>query len=89
MSTVQEKTRRRFPRLSSNAFEHPLDKAALEAVRKLPFIDKIVKKLIEVGFERRLRVELLGQAVHVTPSQCGRVYQFASRSVRYSRHART
>lgn len=74
MSTVQEKTRKRFPRLSSNAFEHPLDKAALEVVRKIPFIDKIIKKLIEIGFERRLRVAMLGQAVHVTPKQCGRVY---------------
>lgn len=72
-STVS--SRKRFPRLSSNAFEHPLDKAALELVRKIPFIDKIIKKLIELGFERRLRVELLGQAVHVTPTQCGRVYQ--------------
>lgn len=75
MSTVQEKTRRRFPRMSSNAFEHPLDLAALEVVRKIPFIDKLFKKLIELGFERRLRVELLGQAVHVTPKQCPRVYK--------------
>jgi len=74
MSTVQ-KTRRRFPRLSSNAFEHPLDKAALEVVRKIPFIDKIIKKLIELGFERKFRVEMLGRAVHVTPSQCPRVYK--------------
>lgn len=73
MSTTM--TRRQFPRISSNAFEHPLDKAALEAVRKLPFIDKIVKKLIELGFERRFRIELLGQAVHVTPNQCTRVYK--------------
>ena len=75
MSTVQEKTRRRFPRLSSNAFEHPLDQAALEVVRKVPFIDKLFKKVIELGFERRLRVELLGQAVHVTPKQCPRIYK--------------
>src|ERR1035437_3512989 len=75
MSTVQEKTRRRFPRLSSNAFEHPLDQVALEVVRKVPFIDKLFKKVIELGFERRLRVELLGQAVHVTPKQCPRIYK--------------
>ncbi len=74
MSTVQQKTRRRFPRLSSNAFEHPLDRAALDVVRKIPFIDKLFKKLIELGFERKLRVELLGQAVHVTPKQCAKVH---------------
>jgi Zn-dependent protease with chaperone function len=75
MSTVHEKTRKRFPRMSSNAFEHPLDQAALEVIRKIPFVDKLFKKLIELGFERRLRVELLGQAVHVTPKQCPRVYR--------------
>jgi Zn-dependent protease with chaperone function len=75
MSTVQEKVRRKFPRLSSNAFEHPLDKAALEVVRKIPLIDKLFKRLIELGFERRLRIELLGQAVHVTPKQCAKVHK--------------
>ncbi|HEY9791678.1 MAG TPA: M48 family metalloprotease [Candidatus Obscuribacterales bacterium] len=75
MSTVQEKTRKRFPRLSSNAFEHPLDKAALETVRKIPFIDKLFKKMIELGFEKNLRIQLLGMACHVTPKQCPRVYK--------------
>lgn len=74
MSTVQPKTRRRFPRISSNAFEHPLDRNALEALRKIPMIDKMFKRMIELGVERRFRVELLGQAVHVTPKQCPRVH---------------
>lgn len=74
MSTVQPKTRRRFPRISSNAFEHPLDRNALEALRKIPMIDKLFKKMIELGVERRFRVELLGQAVHVTPKQCPRIH---------------
>jgi Zn-dependent protease with chaperone function len=73
-TTVQSTTRRRFPRMSSTAFEHPLDKAALEAVRKIPFVDKIIRKLIEFGFERRMRVMLLGQTVQVTPKQCPRIH---------------
>lgn len=74
MSTVQSTTRRRFPRMASTAFEHPLDKAALEAVRKIPYIDKVIRKLIEFGFERRMRVMLLGQTVHVGPKQCTRIH---------------
>jgi Zn-dependent protease with chaperone function len=74
MSTVHEKTRRRFPRISSAAFEHPLDRSALDAVRKIPLIDKLFKKMIELGIERKFRVELLGQAVHVTPKQCPKVH---------------
>ncbi len=80
MSTLSTSTRRKFPKISSNAFEHPLDKAALEVVRKIPFIDKLFKKLIELGFERRLRVELLGQAVHVTPRQCGKLHAMLKES---------
>lgn len=74
-TTVQTTTRRRFPRLSSTAFEHPLDKAALEAVRKIPFIDKVIRKLIEFGFERRFRVMMLGQTVQVTPKQCPSIHK--------------
>ena len=51
MSAVNETTRRRFPRISSTAFEHPLDRAALEALRKIPVLDTVLKKFMELGVE--------------------------------------
>lgn len=75
MSTVQPKTRRRFPRITSGAFEHPADKAALEAVRKIPMLDKVFRKFLELGLERIMRVQLIGGAVHVTPKQCPKIYK--------------
>jgi len=75
MSAADVTTRRRFPRISSTAFEHPQDKQALEALRKIPVLDKVVHKFIELGAERYFRVQLLGGAVHVTPKQCPKVYQ--------------
>jgi Zn-dependent protease with chaperone function len=75
MSTVFEKTRRKFPRITSTAFEHPADTAALEAVKKLPVLDKVFKKILELGIERIFRIQLIGQAIHVTPKQCHRVYR--------------
>lgn len=75
MSAAEVTTRRRFPRLSSTAFEHPQDKQALEALRKVPVLDKVVHKFIELGAERFFRVQLLGGAVHVTPKQCPKVYK--------------
>jgi Zn-dependent protease with chaperone function len=75
MSTVQPKTRRRFPRITSAAFEHPADRAALEAVKKIPVLDKVFRKLLELGFERMYRILLLGRCVHVTPKQCPKIYK--------------
>ena len=67
-------TKRRFPRLKSSAFEHPADTQALEAVRQIPFIDKIFKKFMELGLERIVRIQLFGQAIHVSPKQCPKIY---------------
>ncbi|HEY9682566.1 MAG TPA: M48 family metalloprotease [Oculatellaceae cyanobacterium] len=75
MSVIQPTTRRKFPRITSSAFEHPADRAALEAVKKIPVIDKVFSKLIELGYERILRVQLLGGCVHVTPKQCPKIYK--------------
>lgn len=73
--TTAPATKKRFPRLSSSAFEHPADRAALDAVKKIPLLDKIFSKLIELGAERVLRVQLMGRAVHVTPKQCPKIYK--------------
>src|SRR6185369_4868609 len=72
---VEASTRRRFPRITSAAFEHPADRQALEALRKIPVLDKVFKKMMELGVERFLRVELMGSAIHVTPKQCPKVYK--------------
>ena len=75
MSAVEEKVRRKFPRLSSTAFEHPLDRAALEALRKIPVLDQVLKKFLELGVERMFRIMLMGQAIHVTTKQCHRIHK--------------
>jgi Zn-dependent protease with chaperone function len=75
MSTVNEATRRRFPRLSSTAFEHPADRAALEALRKIPVLDTLLKKFMELGIERMFRIMLMGQAIHVTTKQCHKIHK--------------
>ncbi len=74
MSSV-ETTRRRFPRISSNAFEHPLDRAALEALRKVPVLDTVLKKFMELGVERMFRIMLMGNAIHVTTKQCHKIHR--------------
>lgn len=75
MSIAEPKTRRRFPRMTSSAFEHPADRAALEAVKKIPVLDKVFRKFLELGLERIMRIQLIGQAIHVTPKQCPKIYK--------------
>lgn len=74
-AVVNEKVRRKFPGLSSSAFEHPLDRQALEALRKIPVLDRVLKKFFELGVERMYRIMLMGQAIHVTTKQCHKIHK--------------
>lgn len=68
-------TRRKFPGIASSAFEHPADRAALEAVKQIPILDQVFRKIMELGLERILRIQLMGGSVHVSPRQCKPIYK--------------
>jgi len=59
----------RFPNISSRAFEHPADRAALTALRKVPGFDLLLRKMIGFIGERGLRYLYLGTAVRVSSKQ--------------------
>ncbi len=75
LNSNSAKIRRKFPGLSSTAFEHPSDKAALDAVKNIPVVDKIFRRFFELGLERIMRIQMMGQAIHVTPRQCPKIYK--------------
>ncbi|HTU86706.1 MAG TPA: M48 family metallopeptidase, partial [Solirubrobacteraceae bacterium] len=58
-----------YPRISSKAYEHPADRAATAALRAVPMLDTVVRKLIEWGYERALRQAFMGNAVRVGENQ--------------------
>ena len=62
--------RKRFPGLSSTAFEHPTDKATLAALRKAPGIDWVFRKFNEYGGDRAGRLYCLSDTVRVDKNQC-------------------
>src|SRR5689334_16193115 len=64
----------RFPGLSSAAFEHPADRAALEALRRTPGLDRLLRWLSDVGAERFVRIIYTGDSLRVSPRQCSRLY---------------
>ena len=63
----------RLPKISPSAFEHPADRAALSALRKVPGFDLVLRKLLSLIGERGLRYVFLGSAVRVTDKQFARI----------------
>lgn len=59
----------RLDGISSRAFEHPADRAALAALRKVPGFDLVLRKLLNLIGERGLRYLYLASAVRVTERQ--------------------
>lgn len=64
----------RFPGLSSTAFEHPLDRAALETLRATPGLDRLFRWLSDIGFERYVRLFFTADSLRITPKQGSRIY---------------
>lgn len=61
--------------ISSRAWEHPADKGALVALRKLKGFDMLLKTMSGVFRERAWRLTLLGSAVRVDERQFARLHR--------------
>src|SRR5689334_4029061 len=76
MSPMSERPVRRrtsFPGISSRAWEHPADRGALVALRKLKGFDTLLKALSGLFNERAVRLVFLGSAVRVDDRQFPRL----------------
>src|SRR6202020_1125159 len=63
-----------YPDISSKAYEHPADRAATAALQSIPAMDKVVRKLVEYGYERSLRQSYLGNSIKVSERQLPELY---------------
>lgn len=63
-----------YERISSKAYEHPADKAATSALHTVPLLDTVVKRLTDLGHERRLRQIVMGNAIRLGPEQVPEVW---------------
>ncbi len=68
--------------ISSEAFRHPLDRQAEQALRSLPGFDLIARKFVEFIYERPQLVYLMGNAIQVGPRQYSTIYQMFRECVR-------
>ncbi len=66
--------RTRLPGIDPIAYAHPLDRAALVTLQKVPGLDWVIKRFLTTIGERRLRLLFLASAVRVGESQFPRVH---------------
>lgn len=73
-STIPARAREPLPGISSRAWEHPADRGALVALRKLKGFDTVLKAMSGMVNERAVRLVFLGSAVRVDERQFPRLH---------------
>ena len=64
-----ERPRKILTQIAPVTWEHPADRAALQALRSVPGFDEVVKKIVGFFGERGIRLLFQANAVRVGPSQ--------------------
>ena len=73
--TLETPIRHRLVNISPKAYEHPADRAATAALKAIPYLDVVVRRLIEFNYERAYRQVLLGNSVKIGENQLPDLYQ--------------
>ena len=74
MTSAPERSRVRLPGISSRAYEHPADRSALVALRKLTGFDTILRNLAGLFNDRSLRLMFLASGVRASEEQFPDLY---------------
>jgi Zn-dependent protease with chaperone function len=69
MTTPPDRARVRLPGISSRAYEHPADRSALVAMRKLTGFDVLLRRLASLFSDRSLRLLFLASSVRTSQEQ--------------------
>jgi Zn-dependent protease with chaperone function len=68
--------RKDLPQIAAASWEHPADRAALQALRAVPGVDEVIRRVLGMlGGERGVRLLFQGNAVRVGPAQFPRLWQ--------------
>ena len=68
--------KRSFPQIAAVSWEHPADRAALQALRAVPGVDDVIRKVLAMlGGERGIRLLFQGNAIRAGSSQFPRLWQ--------------
>ena len=66
---------RTFKGIELDNFQHPRDKQATDALRRIPGFDKAIAKILEYGLERVLYIDNIANNVRVTDKMFPRLYR--------------
>src|SRR3954452_25128492 len=72
MATLPED--QRLVDISPRSFQHPADRAATAALHAIPMLDTVVRRLMELGYERSLRQSYLAASVRLGEDQLPEVW---------------
>jgi Zn-dependent protease with chaperone function len=75
MTSVPDRARVRLTGISSRAYEHPADRSALVALRKLTGFDVLLRRLFGLFNERAFRLTYLSAAVRVSERQFPHIHE--------------
>ncbi len=75
MTNETPRARRVLTAISPRAWEHPADRAALQALRAIPIFDQVLRKLFGFFGEKPIRLAFQASAVRVSERQFGRVHR--------------
>jgi Zn-dependent protease with chaperone function len=75
MTSVPDRSRVRLPGISSRTYEHPADRSALVALRKLTGFDTLLKLMNSLFNERAMRLNFLASGVKVSERQFPHIYE--------------
>ena len=64
----------KLDQISPRAVQHPADRAATAALQQVPYLDQVIRKLIELGYERALRQFYLGSSVRLGDRQLPHIW---------------
>lgn len=68
--------------IDSRSWEHPADRAALNALRRIPAFDEVLRRLFGFFGEKPVRLAFQANAVRVSPTQFPRVHQLYREAAR-------
>ncbi len=66
--------------IDPRSWEHPADRAALNALRRLPGFDDVLKKVFGFFGEKPVRLAFQANAVRVSPTQFPRIHRLGERA---------
>jgi len=75
MTATPDRARVRLPGISSRAYEHPADRSALVAMRKLTGFDVLLRRLASLFSDRSLRLLFLASSVRASRDQFPEMYE--------------